>query len=312
MTSLGSELRQARDKASLSVEQIAQQTKISLRLLKALEDERFDLMPESFFVKGVLKAYVRAVGGDEAYFLALYRSEQGIVETSPPPAPSPTTPKERAARASASSPSRVHRPELMDFREAPSRSGPGLKRRVRLQPWVLILGLILLAAVVTALVFFYLESRPKPAPLIPTSVPSAPSIVRPEAPAEAADKAGTTATPGQASSQAQPVPADGFAAGLKLDLRFTSETWIQVAADGRIVLDGIQAAGRETILRAAEEFIIQIGNAGGLAYTLNDKPGVALGALGAVRTDIRINRETAAEFLRNSPAPSVPSAATAA
>ncbi len=197
----------------------------------------------------------------------------------------------------------------MDFREAPGRSGSGPKRRVRLQPWVLILGLVLLAAAVTALVFFYLESRPKPAPLIPSSVPSAPPIIKPEAPAGAADKAGATAAPGQASSQTQPVPAAELSSGLKLDLRFTSETWIQVAADGRIVLDGIQAAGRETTLRAAEEFIIQIGNAGGVAYFLNDKPGVAFGAKGAVRTDIRINRDTAAEFLRKAPAPSAAAAA---
>lgn len=304
MNSLGSELRQAREKAALSVEQIAQQTKISLRLLKALEEERFDLMPEPFFVKGVLKSYVRAIGGDEAYFLALYRSEQGLAEAPPPPAaPAPTVPGDRAGRASASPPGRVHRPELMDFREAPGREKPGLRHKVRLQPWVLILILIFLAAVVTAVVVFYAGSRPKPAPVISSAVPSAPPLVKPEAPSEAADQVGSTPASGQVPGQAQAAAPGGFESGLKLDLRFTAETWIQVAADGRIVLDGIQAAGREVTLRASEVFIIQIGNAGGLTYTLNDKPGLPLGALGAVRTDIRINRDTAADFLRKPPPP---------
>lgn len=304
MNSLGSELQQAREKASLSVEQIAQQTKISLRLLKALEEERFDLMPEPFFVKGVLKAYVRAVGGDEAYFLALYQSEQGRAEAPPPSAvPAPTVPRDRAGRPSAPQPSRVHRPELMDFREAPGRPKPGLRRKVRLQPWVLILILVLLAGAVTALAVFYLGSRPKPAPAITSTVPSAPPIVKPEIPSEAAGKPGSTPASGQAPGQAQAAAPSGFESGLKLDLRFSADTWIQVAADGRIVLEGIQAAGHETTLRASEEFIIQIGNAGGVAYTLNDKPGVALGALGAVRTDIRINRDTAADFMRKPPPP---------
>jgi cytoskeleton protein RodZ len=291
MSSLGQELKSARDKASFSVEQIAQQTKISLRLLKALEDERFDQLSEPFFIKGVLKAYVRAIGADEAYFLALYQSEYAPAEPAPNEPPPPLPAKDRAGRVSASPPSRVHRPELMDFRESPGRSGPSPKRRIRLQPWVLILLLVLLAAAATMGIVFYVQSRPKPAPRIASTVPSAPPIVKPAAPLEAAAK--------QGAASAQP----SFEAGLKLGLRFTADTWIQVAADGRIVLDGIQAAGREASFQAAEEFILQLGNAGGVTYTLNGKPGVPFGPPGAVRTDIRISRGTAADFLRKAPAP---------
>jgi cytoskeleton protein RodZ len=293
MSSLGQELKQARDRASFSVEQIAQQTKINLRLLKALEDERFDQMPEPFFIKGVLKAYVRAIGADEAYFLALYQSEQAPAEPAPSESPLPAPAKERAGRAAAAPPSRVHRPELMDFREAPGRSGPSPKRRIRLQPWVLILLILLLAAAAALVVLFYVQSRPKPAPPIAATVRSAPPLIKPELPAEAAAKQGTPAGPALPS----------FEAGLKLGLRFTADTWIQVAADGRIVLDGIQAAGREAAFQAAEEFILQIGNAGGVTYTLNGKPGLPFGPSGAVRTDIRISRTNAAEFLRKAPAP---------
>ncbi|MCX6561270.1 MAG: DUF4115 domain-containing protein [Candidatus Aminicenantes bacterium] len=303
MSSLGQELKSARDKASFSVEQIAQQTKISLRLLKALEDERFDQLSEPFFIKGVLKAYVRAIGADEAYFLALYQSEHAPAEPAPHEAPPPPPAKDRAGRASASPPSRVHRPELMDFREAPGRSGPSLKRRIRLQPWVLILCLLLLAAAATLGVIFYVQSRPKPAPRIASTVPSAPPIVKPAAPLEAAAKQGATSAPAGAAGLSQASAQPSFEAGLKLGLRFTADTWIQVAADGRIVLDGIQAAGREESFQAAEEFILQLGNAGGVTYTLNGKPGVPFGPPGAVRTDVRISRGTAADFLRKAPSP---------
>jgi cytoskeleton protein RodZ len=286
MSSLGQELKQARERAAMTVAEIARQTKISARLLQNLEDERFDLMPEPFFVKGVLKAYVRAVGGDEARLLALYQEAH------------PTAAQAAHEAVAAATPARINRPALQDFRAAKGQKGKR-RRGVRLQPWVLTVLIVLLLAAVVCLVLIYFQSRPKPAPVLPSASPRVPAIVKPEVPAD--QPAGKTDDPTAANPSAVNPPS--FAAGFKLDLRFTADTWIQVTADGRIVLDGIQAAGRETSFTAAEEFVIQIGNAGGVTYILNGRPGVPFGATGNVRTDIRINRETAAGYLRQAPSP---------
>jgi cytoskeletal protein RodZ len=84
--------------------------------------------------------------------------------------------------------------------------------------------------------------------------------------------------------------------GLLLELAFTADTWIRLAADGQVQLDGIKKPGERATCRAKEEFVIQIGNAGGLTYTLNGRPGKPFGAPGAVMTNIRINRETLAGY----------------
>lgn len=317
MPSLGQELKQARERAAMSVAEIARQTKISTRLLQSLEDERFDLMPEPFFIKGVLKAYVRAVGADEARFLDLYR--ELFPSSEPPREVPPAAPaKERGSRTTAQS-ARIHRPELQDFRAAAGRSGQMRRRGPRLRPWVLAILIVILLAAAAGLILLFIQSRPKPAPAIPSAKPEVQAPVRAQAPPEAsietpaqpqagppADSQAATnaaASGAPAAEKIAAAAAPSFADGLKLELRFKADTWIQVAADGRVVLDGIQAAGRTAALSAGQEFVIQVGNAGGVDYLLNGRPGIPFGETGAVRTDIRISRETAASFLRRGPEP---------
>ena len=69
MPTLGQELRKKREERGSSLKDISLHTKISLHLLQALEEDRLDLLPELFFLKGVLRSYLRAIGADEAYFM---------------------------------------------------------------------------------------------------------------------------------------------------------------------------------------------------------------------------------------------------
>jgi cytoskeletal protein RodZ len=69
MPTLGQELRKKREERGSSLKDISLHTKISLYLLQALEEDRLDLLPELFFLKGVLRSYLRAIGADEAYFM---------------------------------------------------------------------------------------------------------------------------------------------------------------------------------------------------------------------------------------------------
>jgi cytoskeletal protein RodZ len=61
-TSFGDWLRRQREMREISLRDIADRTKISLRYLEAMEDNRFDLLPAPIFAKGFLREYARYVG----------------------------------------------------------------------------------------------------------------------------------------------------------------------------------------------------------------------------------------------------------
>lgn len=84
---------------------------------------------------------------------------------------------------------------------------------------------------------------------------------------------------------------------LDIEITFHQETWIQVFADGEMRLDGIMLPGKIFQTQAGEELILNLGNAGGFTYTINDVPGKALGKPGAVVKDIRITLENQEQFL---------------
>jgi cytoskeleton protein RodZ len=61
---VGNELRQARQQAGLSREEIAQSTKIQLAKIEALEANAFGRLPDGIYLDGIVKAYARTVGLD--------------------------------------------------------------------------------------------------------------------------------------------------------------------------------------------------------------------------------------------------------
>jgi cytoskeleton protein RodZ len=60
--SFGGWLRRQREMREISLRDIADRTKISLRYLQAMEEDRFDLLPAPIFAKGFLREYARYVG----------------------------------------------------------------------------------------------------------------------------------------------------------------------------------------------------------------------------------------------------------
>jgi cytoskeletal protein RodZ len=68
----GLELSRSRKKAGVSLEEIAEATKISLRFLRAIEEEEFDKLPGGIFSTSYLRQYAAAIGFDEAELLAHY------------------------------------------------------------------------------------------------------------------------------------------------------------------------------------------------------------------------------------------------
>src|SRR5579862_8869084 len=65
MGHFGHNFREAREKRELTLDQVSNVTKISPRMLKAIEEEHFDQLPGGVFNKGFIRAYARHVGIDE-------------------------------------------------------------------------------------------------------------------------------------------------------------------------------------------------------------------------------------------------------
>ncbi len=84
---------------------------------------------------------------------------------------------------------------------------------------------------------------------------------------------------------------------LILDITFTLETWIQIYADGELVIEGLKLEGEKIQIIAKKELLIHTGNAGGISFTLNNKIGKTFGEPGVVVKDIRITLENIESFI---------------
>jgi hypothetical protein len=71
---LGNSLREARTRRGVEFPQAEQATKIRAKYLRALEDERFDLLPSDTYVKGFLRTYADYLGLDGQLYVDEYNS----------------------------------------------------------------------------------------------------------------------------------------------------------------------------------------------------------------------------------------------
>jgi cytoskeletal protein RodZ len=111
MASFGESLKRERELREITLRQISEATKINLRYLEALEQNRFDALPGGLFNKGFIRAYAKYIGIDgeamvDSYLVEL-KSRMPGGEAAP-------------ARGRAN----LHRPQELPQR----RSGPVTKR----------------------------------------------------------------------------------------------------------------------------------------------------------------------------------------
>ena len=78
MFDIGSSLREARLRQELDFPALEERTKIRPKYLRALEDERFDLLPAPTYIKGFLRSYAEALGLDGQPFVDEYNSRFAV------------------------------------------------------------------------------------------------------------------------------------------------------------------------------------------------------------------------------------------
>ncbi len=68
----GAALRRARMRRGVELDQISDVTKVSVKFLKCIEEEAFDVLPASVYVRGFVTAYARAIGLEARRVAASY------------------------------------------------------------------------------------------------------------------------------------------------------------------------------------------------------------------------------------------------
>lgn len=75
MESLGSYLKKERELRQISVAEVAQTTRIPVRIIEQLENDELEVLPADVFVRGYLRAYARAVSLDDGDVLSRYQKK---------------------------------------------------------------------------------------------------------------------------------------------------------------------------------------------------------------------------------------------
>ncbi len=141
MGTLGSYLRNAREARGLDLRDAAQQTRISINYLKAIENEEFSKLPGEVFVKGFLKNYARFLRLPEDEVVKRYGER--------------TKPQQNAApMAAPKTASQKQGPAEMKAENAELKQPEGLSLEPFLWGGVLIIGMVLF------ILFALPESRP--------------------------------------------------------------------------------------------------------------------------------------------------------
>ncbi len=136
-------------------------------------------------------------------------------------------------------------------------------------------------------------------PVSTANNPASPASVAAGSQPEATEPAPVAVPIGSSPAPATAVATAGANAsgGMKLELHATDECWVRVTADGKRALSRVMKPGDTETLEVQDGMVLEIGNAGGLAFSINGRPGKPLGEPGRVR-NITITKDTLSAFLQ--------------
>jgi transcriptional regulator with XRE-family HTH domain len=80
---LGEFLRRERELRHISLDDVAERTKISRRYLEAIEAERYDRLPGETFARGFIRSYAQSIGLDPEDTLLIYNHSRMVHDVAP-------------------------------------------------------------------------------------------------------------------------------------------------------------------------------------------------------------------------------------
>jgi cytoskeleton protein RodZ len=290
MASFGENLQREREMRGVTLEEISEATKISMRFLQAVESENFAKLPGGIFTRSFIRTYARYLGLDEESVLAEYQLLTGGKSE---------VDLHRLAAARPQSTRESSRTPLLALLAAAILLGGG---------YALFRYSRRLAEITVT------RSNPgaasaAPAQTVPassssggtTTPPSQNSATPSPAPANGAETSSTlgqvapadtglTTPPQTAGSQSgqasnsQSTQASKSEGGLVLQVAATERSWVAVDGDGKALLQRVLNPNEVATLKAKDSFDVTTGNAQGVILTLNGETLKPLGRRGEVKS----------------------------
>ena len=244
----GEELRRERIIRDVSLEEISSATKISIRLLNALESSDVSRLPAPVYSRGFIRAYSRHLGLDPDEMINAYLADVA--------------------------------PEKKREVEGPRRGG----LRARFLRGRRAAGTIVIS-VTGVLLILGLIARPQQRTV--TSEPVPPRELAPVSFKNVAVSPGPAPAVQPASAPEPNVPerapsAAPAAAGVSMVLEFDQDSWTEVWADGQAIFSGMIRRGLRREFQARQGFRLTLGNAGGVRVTVDGRALEPLGEAGQV------------------------------
>lgn len=238
---IGERLRNAREARGYSLAAMERLTKIRAEYLTALEEERFDLLPERIYVRGFLRTYALALGFNPLELLDRY--DAAYEETESPIV---------AGRA-------IESP----IRPATPRSR--LRRILGYAAAIVALTVLLLAYIgIQQLREFSQPAAPPPAGVVPAPSTPPPAVQPPVGSPSPAPAAPSTAPP--VPAQVPPTPLRGE---VRLELKASGRSWLRIVADGNRLFEGFVDNGEVHTWTASKQMTVRVGNLPAVAMTVN-------------------------------------------
>jgi cytoskeleton protein RodZ len=312
MESIGEFFKQVRETKGLTIDEVASKTRIRTDFVKALEDGNFAKLPDQVFARGFVRSYARSLGLDEEDAIHRFAQSAGAyydkqVERERLKIRQAEEERKRQANRKAVAIAigiailalifllSREQSSLLVHRSSSDLPSSGSKRTTAPTP----------------------ESQDAPLSPQTETVPQdqpAPSTKPSEAPIVSAKASvGNNAEPVSPVSTTSAVPKpvtpapsslgnDGPLGGISLEGSGTTEgqlaldleaielSWVVIQIDGGSPQEALLRPGEKATWKGQDQFILTLGNAGGVKAELNGKPQKPFGPSGKVARDIVIKR----------------------
>ena len=254
MNSIGAQLKEARNKKSITLEDVHSKIKIHPRVLQLLEEDKFEKLPSPLFAKNFLKSYAEFLEVNSEELMRAYDQE----------------PRKE--------------PEQILFLKSADENIRSSKTDSNSFFILLLVAAVLFAAGG----FFYLFKTGHLLPKKKIAVHEAREAVKPpkhekilkkvqEKPVPAKEEIKKVSADMLNSAELGNFPAIDRKTPLQIQMRALEPVWVHVTCDGKVLFQGILKKGTAESWSAKDSIEIWTGNATNMAMTLNQ---VSLGSPG--------------------------------
>lgn len=274
MELLGEYLKRIRESRNLTIDAVAAKTKISLSYLNAIEKSRFDDLPGDVFTKGFLRTYARFLSIDEKDIIDRYN--QWVREfRAPDKKAEETIPKEEEKKGDAAE----------------------NKKIIQIAGAAAVILLVILAVI-----FLRKEEPVKKAEERIDRKPKSEKTVIKENDKIVQGEAGVRDEQGPSTDKtdkkdASPIQQQQVALvkkekkSLSLVIKAIEPSWLTVTIDNKDKKDMLLQPEERISLKAEDDFLLTLGNAGGVEIEFNGKKLEPFGPPGRVVSNILLTKE---------------------